>query len=145
MEVCSLIKNKFLGAKVCLKSMHLFSLVALILRFRENLKHESEINTPSASHSRMFGIPLDELMGFDGEKDGLPRVVRDCIQYLRESGMQDRHFHGDGHCLTSLRQVWRKKVCSDAHRTPCFCVRFGKRTIEVWPRLRHFILLAGSR
>ena len=25
-------------------------------------------------------------MGFDAEKDGLPRVIRDCIQYLRETG-----------------------------------------------------------
>lgn len=25
-------------------------------------------------------------MGFDGEKGGIPRVVKDCIQYIRESG-----------------------------------------------------------
>ncbi len=24
-----------------------------------------------------------------------PRVVRDCIQYLRESGMRDRHIHSE--------------------------------------------------
>lgn len=34
----------------------------------------------------MFGVTLEDLMGFEGEKDGLPRVVRDCIQYLRETG-----------------------------------------------------------
>ena len=34
----------------------------------------------------MFGVPLEDLMGYDGEKDGLPRVVRDCIHYLRETG-----------------------------------------------------------
>jgi Rho GTPase-activating protein 1 len=25
-------------------------------------------------------------MGYDGEKDGVPRVVKDCIQYLRQTG-----------------------------------------------------------
>ena len=25
-------------------------------------------------------------MGYDGEKGGIPRVVKDCIQYLRETG-----------------------------------------------------------
>lgn len=41
---------------------------------------------PVAARADLFGVPLDELMGFDGEKGGLPRVVRDCIQFLRESG-----------------------------------------------------------
>lgn len=31
-------------------------------------------------------MPLEELMGYDGEKGGIPRVVKDCIQYLRETG-----------------------------------------------------------
>lgn len=39
----------------------------------------------------MFGVALEDLMGVEGEKDGLPRVVRDCVQYLRESGMLSRH------------------------------------------------------
>ena len=42
--------------------------------------------------SQMFGVPLDAIMGYEGEKDGLPRVVRDCIQYLRETGMQRNLF-----------------------------------------------------
>jgi Rho GTPase-activating protein 1 len=25
-------------------------------------------------------------MGYNGEKGGIPRVVKDCIQYLREIG-----------------------------------------------------------
>ena len=25
-------------------------------------------------------------MGYNGEKGGIPRVVKDCIQYLRETG-----------------------------------------------------------
>ncbi|KLO09943.1 RhoGAP-domain-containing protein [Schizopora paradoxa] len=73
--------------------------------YKENLKHETEINTPSASHSRMFGIPLDELMGFDGEKDGLPRVVRDCIQFLRESGLEEEGLFRRSPNSVLLRQV----------------------------------------
>lgn len=53
----------------------------------ENLKYESQICMPMPIKSQMFGVPLEDLMGYEGEKDGLPRVVRDCIQYLRESGM----------------------------------------------------------
>lgn len=53
---------------------------------RENLKHEKQINLPVMSRSDLFGVPLEELMGFDGEKGGLPRVVKDCIQYLRSTG-----------------------------------------------------------
>jgi Rho GTPase-activating protein 1 len=53
---------------------------------RENLKHEKQIMMPAPTHADLFGVPLEELMGFEGEKGGLPRVVRDCIQYLRETG-----------------------------------------------------------
>lgn len=34
----------------------------------------------------LFGVPLEELMGYDGEKGAVPRVVKDCVQYLRETG-----------------------------------------------------------
>ena len=53
---------------------------------RENLKHEKQIHLPVITRSDLFGVPLEELMGFDGEKGGLPRVVKDCIQYLRITG-----------------------------------------------------------
>ena len=55
---------------------------------RENLKHEKQINLPVMTRSDLFGVPLEELMGFDGEKGGLPRVVKDCIQYLRSTGWE---------------------------------------------------------
>lgn len=42
------------------------------------------------TRSDLFGVPLEDLMGFDGEKGGLPRVVKDCIQYLRSTG-RTRH------------------------------------------------------
>ncbi|KAI1790203.1 hypothetical protein LXA43DRAFT_1149798 [Ganoderma leucocontextum] len=57
--------------------------------YQENLKHERQINLPVLTRSNLFGVPLEELMGFDGEKGGLPRVVRDCIQYLRSTGLRD--------------------------------------------------------
>lgn len=53
---------------------------------RENLKHETQINMPIPIRASVFGVPLEELMGSDGEKGGIPRVVKDSIQYLRESG-----------------------------------------------------------
>ncbi|KAI0667686.1 Rho GTPase activation protein [Trametes maxima] len=57
--------------------------------YQENLKHEKQISLPVMTRSDLFGVPLEELMGFDGEKGGLPRVVKDCIQYLRSTGLQD--------------------------------------------------------
>jgi len=53
---------------------------------RENLKHEKQINMPVPIRASVFGVPLEELMGFDGEKGSAPRVVKDAIQYIRESG-----------------------------------------------------------
>ena len=37
--------------------------------------------------SSTFGVPLEDLMGYNGEKGGIPRVVKDTIQFLRDSGM----------------------------------------------------------
>ena len=33
----------------------------------------------------VFGVPLEELTGFDGEKGSIPRVVKDAIHYVRDS------------------------------------------------------------
>ncbi|TBU29992.1 hypothetical protein BD311DRAFT_719574 [Dichomitus squalens] len=57
--------------------------------YQENLKHERQINLPVMTRSDLFGVPLEELMGFDGEKGGLPRVIKDCIHYLRSTGLRD--------------------------------------------------------
>ena len=54
---------------------------------RENAQYEREIVLPMPVRSSVFGVPLEELMGYDGEKGGIPRVVKDCIQFLRETGM----------------------------------------------------------
>ncbi|KAF8626759.1 hypothetical protein AX15_004708 [Amanita polypyramis BW_CC] len=57
--------------------------------YQENLKHEDQITLPAPSRSNTFGIPLEELMGYHGEKGGVPRVVRESIQFLRETGLRE--------------------------------------------------------
>ncbi|KAH9480705.1 Rho GTPase-activating protein 8 [Psilocybe cubensis] len=57
--------------------------------YQENLKYERKITMPVPSRSNVFGVPLEDLMGYDGEKGGIPRVVKDAIHYLRQSGMQE--------------------------------------------------------
>ena len=44
---------------------------------------------PVPTRADLFGVPLEELMGYDGEKGGIPRVVMDCILFLRETGTKD--------------------------------------------------------
>ena len=41
---------------------------------------------PVQIRSSLFGVHLEELMGYDGEKGGVPRVVKDCARYLRQTG-----------------------------------------------------------
>jgi Rho GTPase-activating protein 1 len=53
---------------------------------RENLKYEQQIRLPIPTRANVFHVPLEELMGYDGEKGGIPRVVKDAIQFLRETG-----------------------------------------------------------
>ncbi|KDR83028.1 hypothetical protein GALMADRAFT_238784 [Galerina marginata CBS 339.88] len=57
--------------------------------YQENLKYERKISLPVPARSNIFGVPLEDIMGYDGEKGGIPRVVRDAIQFLRDTGMQD--------------------------------------------------------
>lgn len=53
---------------------------------RENSRLEREIILPTPTRANIFSVPLEDLMGYDGEKDGIPRVIKDSIQYLRETG-----------------------------------------------------------
>ena len=57
-----------------------------LFKLRENLKNEAGITLPVHPLSSHFGVPLDELMGAYGERGGVPRVVRDCVTFLREKG-----------------------------------------------------------
>ncbi|KAJ1970232.1 hypothetical protein IWQ62_000059 [Dispira parvispora] len=43
--------------------------------------------SPSGRGRGMFGVPLVELTGPDCEQ-GLPRVVQDCLDYIREHGLE---------------------------------------------------------
>ncbi|KAG9037195.1 hypothetical protein FRB95_006448 [Tulasnella sp. JGI-2019a] len=56
--------------------------------YRENLKFERDITIPTAERAAAFGVPLEELMGEYGERGGIPRVVKDCVEYVRECGME---------------------------------------------------------
>ncbi|KAG8890717.1 hypothetical protein FRB98_006221 [Tulasnella sp. 332] len=56
--------------------------------YQENLKVEREITIPAAEHANVFGISLEILMGDYGEKGGIPRVVKDCVEFVRERGME---------------------------------------------------------
>jgi Rho GTPase-activating protein 1 len=38
------------------------------------------------TEAKMFGVPLSSLMGERGEKGGVPRVLRDCAEFLRADG-----------------------------------------------------------
>lgn len=67
---------------VSLLSLLLFSLTYS----RENAKHERKITLPTPIVSSTFGVPLEDIMGYDGEKGGLPRVVKDTIQFIRDTG-----------------------------------------------------------
>ncbi|KAI0337465.1 Rho GTPase activation protein [Trametopsis cervina] len=73
--------------------------------YQENLKYERQITMPTTTHADLFGVPLEELMGFDGEKGGIPRVVKDCIQYLRETGLMDEGLFRRSPSSALLRQV----------------------------------------
>lgn len=57
--------------------------------YQENLKHEKQIVLPMPTASNTFGVPLEEIMGYNGEKGGIPRVVKDAIQFLRDTGMEE--------------------------------------------------------
>ncbi|CAG8545146.1 12996_t:CDS:2 [Funneliformis caledonium] len=59
--------------------------------YEYNSKYEVKITLPPSPNydenkNLMFGVPLEVLMGSEGE-NGLPRVVRDCVSYLRAEGL----------------------------------------------------------
>ncbi|KIJ64597.1 hypothetical protein HYDPIDRAFT_28531 [Hydnomerulius pinastri MD-312] len=73
--------------------------------YQENSKHEKQINMPIAIRASVFGVPLEELMGYDGEKGSIPRVVKDAIQYIRESGLDEDGLFRRSPNSALLRQV----------------------------------------
>ncbi|KAH7885497.1 hypothetical protein F5I97DRAFT_1886063 [Phlebopus sp. FC_14] len=73
--------------------------------YQENSKHEKQVEMPIPIRASVFGVPLEELMGYDGEKGSVPRVVKDSIQYIRESGLDK-----DGLFRRSPNSVLLKQV-----------------------------------
>ncbi|KIY65642.1 RhoGAP-domain-containing protein [Cylindrobasidium torrendii FP15055 ss-10] len=57
--------------------------------YQENTKHERKIILPVAVSSSTFGVPLADLMGSSGENAPLPRPVKDAIQFLRDTGLNE--------------------------------------------------------
>lgn len=53
-------------------------------------------------------------MGFDGEKGGIPRVVRDCVAFIRDYGMQE-----DGLFRRSVREGMLREVKDAYDRGSC--------------------------
>ncbi|CAB4431151.1 RhoGAP-domain-containing protein [Rhizophagus irregularis] len=77
--------------------------------YEHNLKYEDKITLPSSVNYKenkrlMFGVPLEVLMGTEGE-NGLPRVVRDCVTYLRAEGLQVEGVFRRSPSSTLLRQA----------------------------------------
>ncbi|KAF9910734.1 hypothetical protein EC991_005719 [Linnemannia zychae] len=57
--------------------------------YQHNLKFEDTITLPDNQQdyaNRVFGAPLERLMGPNGEK-GLPKFIQDCIRNLIENGL----------------------------------------------------------
>lgn len=77
--------------------------------YEYNLKYEDKITLPPSpdydeNKHLMFGVPLEVLMGSEGE-NGLPRVVRDCVIYLRAEGLQVEGVFRRSPISTLLRQA----------------------------------------
>jgi len=73
--------------------------------YQENMKYEREIKMPVPSRADLFGVPLEDLMGYDGEKGGIPRVVKDSIMFLRETGMEEEGLFRRSPSSALLKQV----------------------------------------
>lgn len=89
--------------------------------YSENLKYEREITLPPSqqSESRVFGIPLDELMGADGESGGIPRPVKEAITYLRSEKL-------DGTTPLSEQGLFRRSPSSTRLRQVQECYDRGQ-------------------
>ncbi|KAG1732412.1 uncharacterized protein EDB91DRAFT_1151795 [Suillus paluster] len=73
--------------------------------YKENMKLEQQIVLPSPVRSSVFGVPLEELMGHDGEKGSIPRVLKDAIQDLLSSGLNEEGLFRRSPSSVLLKQV----------------------------------------
>ncbi|KAJ7755285.1 hypothetical protein DFH07DRAFT_1028175 [Mycena maculata] len=104
--------------------------------YQENLKYERKITLPVTTWGEYahLRLPLEDLMGFNSEKGGIPRVVRDTIQFIRESGeAYDRgtvvslETFGDPHLAAMLLKKYLRDLSE-----PLIPPR-SPRSICVWP------------
>ncbi|KAG0234946.1 hypothetical protein BGW42_006045 [Actinomortierella wolfii] len=76
--------------------------------YQHNLKYEETITLPErtgVSHeNQVFGVPLDMLMGPQGER-GLPKVVQDCISHLQQYGLHVEGLFRRSPSSAMLKQV----------------------------------------
>ncbi|KAG2123806.1 hypothetical protein DEU56DRAFT_828775 [Suillus clintonianus] len=73
--------------------------------YKENMKQEQHIVLPTPVRSSVFGVPLEELMGHDGEKGSIPRVLKDAIQDLLTSGLNEEGIFRRSPSSALLKQV----------------------------------------
>ncbi|KAG1735182.1 hypothetical protein EDB19DRAFT_2026261 [Suillus lakei] len=73
--------------------------------YKENLKQEQHIVLPTPIRSSIFGVPLEELMGHNGEKGSIPRVLKDSIQDLLSSGLNEEGIFRRSPSSVLLKQV----------------------------------------
>lgn len=73
--------------------------------YKENLKQEQHIVLPTPIRSSVFGVPLEELMGHDGEKGSIPRVLKDSIQDILSSGLSEEGIFRRSPSSVLLKQV----------------------------------------
>ncbi|KAF9240270.1 divergent CRAL/TRIO domain-containing protein [Melanogaster broomeanus] len=83
--------------------------------YQENLKQEKQIDMPIPIRASIFGVPLEELMGYDGEKGSIPRVVKDAIQFIRESGLDEDGLFRRSPNSALLKQVVSVETFNDPH------------------------------
>lgn len=78
-------------------------------------------------------------MGYDGEKGGIPRVVRDAIQYLRDRG--EVHYSICGSIELIFLQVFTKMASSGVPRyLPFFVLLKKPMTGEMLSLWKHFLI-----
>ncbi|OUM58310.1 hypothetical protein PIROE2DRAFT_48057, partial [Piromyces sp. E2] len=59
-----------------------------ILSSSSNTSDASDYTPPETKSSNVFGVPLERLMGDEGEL-GIPKVVSDAIEFLLENGLEE--------------------------------------------------------
>ena len=92
---------------------------------------EREILLPTPIRANIFSVPLEDLMGYDGEKDGIPRVIKDSIQYLRETGACLPSFLSLDRVTFNASQVSKRRDCSGGHQTLHYSTKWRMPTIGV--------------